>query len=371
MKFTYALMATFLLASVGLNAQQGLPENPDPEKCYVRCITPDVFETQEVRVQVAPAYTVLEVVPGEFEEVTEEVLVKEGYTRWEYTPATFRTEQVTYTYNGPQTSVSITPATFTDATEDVLIQPAVSRWEYQPYEGCESDDPNDCQVLCYRSYDAMYRTVPVQRLGSDASSSTTNIPAGDTRSYSKEVVDNPANMREVEVPPVYETITRMVETTPETVVEREVPAEYITITQEVLVTPGGLTTYEEIDCELVSYNVLPINYELGSARLTPESRAIIDGTLVTLMQERPNIRIQLNAHTDSRGSAASNQDLSERRAQSVVSYLVGKGINRSRLVSRGFGESQLKNRCADGVACSEAEHAVNRRTEFRVLSVDQ
>ena len=122
---------------------------------------------------------------------------------------------------------------------------------------------------------------------------------------------------------------------------------------------------------MTSFNVLPINYELGSARLTAASRQVIDDRLLALLNDRPNIRIEINAHTDSRGSAASNQDLSERRAQSVVNYLGGKGINRSRLVSRGYGESRLKNRCADGVSCTEAEHAVNRRTEFRVLNVDQ
>ncbi|MEM7573579.1 MAG: OmpA family protein [Bacteroidota bacterium] len=371
MKFTYTLLVAFLLASVGLQAQEGLPANPDPDKCYVRCIAPDVFETRDVRIMVKPAYTILEVTPGEFEPVTERVMVKEGYTRCEYTPATFSTERVAYDYTGSKTTVSVTPATFTDDTEDVLVQPAVNRWEYTPYEGCESDDPNDCQVLCYRSYDPVYRTVPVQRLGYDANSSSAERPATDTRYYTKEVVATPAQCREITVEPEFETITRMVETKAETVVSRQVPAEYITVPQQVLVTAGGLATYEEIDCELINYSVLPINYELGSARLTAESRSIIDGTLLNLMRESPNIRIQLNAHTDSRGSAASNQSLSERRAQSVVNYLVGKGINSSRLVSRGFGESQLKNRCADGVSCSEAEHAENRRTEFRVLNVDQ
>jgi outer membrane protein OmpA-like peptidoglycan-associated protein len=122
---------------------------------------------------------------------------------------------------------------------------------------------------------------------------------------------------------------------------------------------------------LTNFSVIPINYELGSARLTAESRTIIDNRLLTLMRERPNISVELNAHTDSRGSASSNQSLSERRAQSVVNYLTSKGINRSRLVSRGYGESRLKNRCADGVSCSDAEHAANRRTEFRVINARQ
>lgn len=370
MKITITLMVAMLVVAVGLQAQNGLPANPDPNKCYVRCVTPDVFETQTVRVQTRPAYKRLRVVPAEYETRTERVLVKEGYTRYEFVPATFRTENVTYQAETPTTKVATVAANFSSDTENVLIQPAVSRWEYTSYDGCESDNPNDCQVLCYRNYEAQYRTVPVQRLANDASY-TTSEEGGRSATYSKEVVATQAQVREITIEPEYAEIRKRVQTKPETVVEETVEAEYTTITQEVLVTKGGLASWEEIDCELTSFNVLPINYELGSANLTSESRSVIDNRLLALMRERPNIRIEINAHTDSRGSAASNQSLSERRAQSVVNYLVNKGINRSRLVSRGYGESRLKNRCADGVSCSETEHAVNRRTEFRVLNVDQ
>lgn len=367
MKFTTTLFAFLLVATVGLQAQNGLPANPDPNKCYVRCITPDVFETQTATVQTAPAYKRLRVVPAEYENRTERVLVKEGFTRYEFVPATFTKEQVAYEAETPTTKVATQGASFTNATEEVLVQPAVSRWEYTAYDGCESDNPNDCQVLCYRSYEAQYRTVPVKRLGADASY-TTSQSGGRQATYTKEVVAQAAQVREITIEPVYNEITKRVQVKPETVVEETVPATTTTITQEVLVTKGGLATWEEIDCELTSFSVIPINYELGSARLTAESRSIIDSRLLALMNDRPNIRIELNAHTDSRGSAASNQDLSERRAQSVVNYLVSKGISRSRLVSRGYGESRLKNRCADGVTCSDSEHAVNRRTEFRVLN---
>ncbi len=150
-----------------------------------------------------------------------------------------------------------------------------------------------------------------------------------------------------------------------------VPAQCTEVTREVLASKGGIGTYEEIDCELVSYNVLPINYANGSAALTAESRRIIDDRLLNLLRKRPNIRIQINSHTSSVGSAGNNQALSERRAQGISDYLVGRDINRSRLVTRGYGESQLINRCADGVNCSDAEHRVNRRSEFRVLNLEQ
>lgn len=368
MRLTLLFTLALVLSAVGVQAQQ-LPSNPDPNKCYVRCVTPDVYQTETVRIQTAPSYTRLTPVAATYKTVTERVLVKEGYKRYEFVPATFRTETVSYESQAPGESVNITAASFTDATERVLIKPEISQWETTAYEGCESDNPNDCQVLCYRTYEAEYRTVPVQRLGTDASSNK-SATGSQSATYTKEVVASAAEVRTIDVEPVYKEITKRIVDVPASVRSETVPATYTEITKEVLVSKGGLSSYEEIDCELTSYSVLPINYELGSARLTAESRQVIDDRLLSLLNDRPAIRIQINAHTDSRGTAGSNQTLSEARAKSVADYLVSKGINRQRLVTRGYGESQLKNRCADGVNCSEAEHAVNRRTEFRVLNID-
>ncbi len=370
MRLFLSLFAFLVLAATSVQAQGNLPANPDPNKCYVRCVTPDVYQTETVRIQTAPSYKRLSVIPATYKTVTERVMVKEGYKRYEFVPATFTTETISYESKSPGETMNVTSASFTDATERVLIKPEVGRWETTAYEGCESDDPNDCQVLCYRTYEAEYRTVPVQRLASDASTSSARI-SGETSTYTKQVVATPAEVRTIDVEPVYETITKRVVDVPASVSTETVPAAYTEVTKEVLVTKGGLTSYEEIDCELTSYNVLPINYASGSAALNSTARQVVDDRLLSLLRERPNIRIQINSHTSSVGSAASNQSLSERRAQGVADYLVSRGINRSRLVTRGYGESQLKNRCADGVNCSEAEHAVNRRTEFRVLSIDQ
>ena len=366
---TLTLMAGMMLSAFSAQAQQ-LPSNPDPNKCYVRCVTPDVYQTETVRIQTAPSYRRLSVVPATYKSVTERVLVKEGYKRYTFVPATFRTETMSYESQSPSESMSIQSATFTDASERVLVKPEISQWETTAYEGCESDNPNDCQVLCYRTYPAEYRTVPVQRLGADASSSTNRVP-GQTSTYTKEVIATPAEVRTIDVEPVYETITKRVIDVPASTRSETVPAAYTEITKEVMTSKGGLSSYEEIDCELTSYSVLPINYASGSAALNGSARSVVDQRLLALLRDRPNIRIQINSHTSSVGSAGGNQALSERRAKGVADYLVSRGINRGRLVTRGYGESQLKNRCADGVNCSEAEHAVNRRTEFRVLNIDQ
>lgn len=369
MRFSITLTVALIFSAFTAQAQQ-LPSNPDPNKCYVRCVTPDVYETETVRIQTVPSYKRLTVVPATYKNQTERVMVKEGYKRYEFVPATFRTETVSYQSKASGENMSVREASFTDATERVLIKPELSQWETTAYEGCESDNPNDCQVLCYRTYEAEYRTVPVQRLATDASSDREAIPS-ESATYTKEVIATPAEVRTIDVDPVYENITKRVIDVPSSVTTETVPAQYTEVTKEVLVSKGGLSSYEEIDCELTSYNVLPINYASGSAALTAESRRIVDDRLLNLLRERPNIRIQINSHTSSVGSAGFNQALSERRAKGVADYLVSRGINRGRLVTRGYGESQLLNRCADGVNCSEAEHRVNRRTEFRVLNIDQ
>jgi outer membrane protein OmpA-like peptidoglycan-associated protein len=64
-------------------------------------------------------------------------------------------------------------------------------------------------------------------------------------------------------------------------------------------------------------------------------------------------------------------DLSQRRAQAAVDYIITKGIDRERLVAKGYGESLLINGCTNDVECSEEEHQKNRRTEFKVINVDQ
>ncbi len=110
-----------------------------------------------------------------------------------------------------------------------------------------------------------------------------------------------------------------------------------------------------------------IYYNFNDATLRPDARKDLD-MLVSLMKQQPTITIELASHTDCRGSANYNQELSQRRANGVVDYLVMKGINRERLRPVGYGESEPRNRCRDGVSCTEQEHARNRRTEVRILT---
>ncbi len=91
--------------------------------------------------------------------------------------------------------------------------------------------------------------------------------------------------------------------------------------------------------------------------------------LVSLMNKYPAMKIEFGSHTDSRGDDKYNMTLSDKRAKSAVAYIVSKGIETKRIKAKGYGESQLLNRCANNVECFEEEHEFNRRTEIKILSV--
>ncbi len=537
---------------------QDLPTNPEPGKCYVRCVTPDVYENQEVQVMVSPAYKKLKVVPAKyrsdketviskvagqelavvpaeygtesFEVVTKEasqrlvkvpsqtsrdtetvvvseasyrlkivpavyetrtfevvtrpayqkvvivpavyetrdvvITTKEASQRLEVIPAEWGTETVTYKKREYGSTVSVVPASFTSDFETVEVKPAAAQWQMSeiPPADCNSSNPDDCRYWCYKAIPAQNVTIPVKRLAADASSSATpdcdpnnngGKPCGEgtftrtimvtppstriipipakTKTIKKTVMVTPPTTRIVDVPEVRKTMKRKVMVTPPTterieipqitetvkktiitnestrvedipsvsktykktvmttapstrtidiaqkqttlkttklvedanVVTTEVPAVYKTVTKEVLTKKGGLTTWTEVDCKLLTYNNLNINWNLGSATLTAAAKREIDQKLLPVLQT--GVSVEIASHTDSRGTKESNEALSQRRAQAVTNYLISKGINASKIVSNGYGERRLLNRCKDGVSCTEREHLANRRTQFRVL----
>jgi OOP family OmpA-OmpF porin len=110
-----------------------------------------------------------------------------------------------------------------------------------------------------------------------------------------------------------------------------------------------------------------VYYDFNKATLQKTSFASLD-KLVILLNENPALQIELNSHTDSKGDDAYNQKLSDARAKTVVKYLIGKGIDKTRLMSKGFGETipVADNNNADGTDNPEGRQQ-NRRTEFKVL----
>lgn len=113
-----------------------------------------------------------------------------------------------------------------------------------------------------------------------------------------------------------------------------------------------------------------VYYGFNSYYLKLNSRNSLD-KLVTLLKDNPDLRVEIQSHTDCRGPANYNNLLSQKRADGVADYLEKSGIKADRLEAIGKGETELANRCKDGVNCDEDEHAVNRRTEFVILGRDK
>jgi peptidoglycan-associated lipoprotein len=121
----------------------------------------------------------------------------------------------------------------------------------------------------------------------------------------------------------------------------------------------------EINQPIELENIL---YDYNKADIRSESEEDLN-YLADLLVKYPDMVIELSSHTDARGKDAYNKDLSQRRANAVVKWLNEKrGITPERLKPVGYGETMLKNQCGNNVQCTEEEHQVNRRTEFKIIS---
>lgn len=109
-----------------------------------------------------------------------------------------------------------------------------------------------------------------------------------------------------------------------------------------------------------------ILYDYDKYNLRPISKVELD-KLVGYMKKHPGMKVELSSHTDCRGTAEYNEQLSQNRSNSCVNYIISKGIASELIIAKGYGEYRLKNRCADGVECNEEEHQQNRRTELHIL----
>lgn len=116
----------------------------------------------------------------------------------------------------------------------------------------------------------------------------------------------------------------------------------------------------DLGCRL---NLQPIYFDFDKSFIRPDAEIELAKILAAL-REYPEIVIHIESHTDSRGSDSYNESLSERRAQSTLKWLIGKGIDKNRLTAKGYGESQLVNECSNGVPCTSEEHQLNRRSMF-------
>ena len=115
--------------------------------------------------------------------------------------------------------------------------------------------------------------------------------------------------------------------------------------------------------EGISIRLDNILYEYNKFDLSPTGQAELD-TLISFFKENPEVHLIISSHTDARGPVAYNMELSEKRSESCLKYILDKGIPSSRISVQNYGEKKLLNKCKDRVECSEELHKINRRTEF-------
>lgn len=370
LKKTLLCLLTAMSFIVVGKAQDGLPSNPVGNKCYVKCVTPDVYVDSTVRVMVKPAWKELKVVPAVYKTVVDSIRIKDASVRYEYVPAVYRNVYDTLVTEEGYNNLKIVAAAFTESSEVVETEPKVGRWEMgERAPDCESDNPMDCRVVCWKEYPARYENVPTEKKSKDETTSSSPIRRK-IKVVKRQVINQPATTRKINIPAEYTTVSRKVLVSDEKSTEKTIAADYTDVKIRVLREKGGLSVWREMDCDMVDAEgtLLPIFYNTGSAALTPASTRIVDEKLLTMLNKEPLISVEIQSHTDSRGSSSSNQSLSQRRAQSVVDYLVSKGISRSRMIAKGYGETRPTNGCRDGIPCNDRQHQANRRTSFRVLS---
>jgi len=108
-----------------------------------------------------------------------------------------------------------------------------------------------------------------------------------------------------------------------------------------------------------------IYYEFGDFKFDQAGQKVLDKVIAVLLSNAKLV-IELSSHTDSRSSDQFNLTLSKKRAQFAVDYMIAKGIDKKRLKAIGYGETKLLNKCANNIECTDDEHKINRRSEFKI-----
>ena len=108
-----------------------------------------------------------------------------------------------------------------------------------------------------------------------------------------------------------------------------------------------------------------IYFEFNQSILLPAAKQTLDKAILA-MKNNTAMNIDISAHSDSKGGDDYNLKLSEKRAQAALEYIASKGIAKSLIEAKGYGETKLLNKCGNKIECPEEDHAKNRRLEFNV-----
>jgi outer membrane protein OmpA-like peptidoglycan-associated protein len=151
--------------------------------------------------------------------------------------------------------------------------------------------------------------------------------------------------------------------------------------KELSVTTTNVTHSDTLHADAMYINIIPLEpvvikniyYEYNKWNLTDSSKTILDNTILKIMMDNPRIVVEISSHTDSVSGEEYNMKLSQKRAESAVNYLIDKGIDKERLVAKGYGKSKpiAPNTNPDGTDNPDGRQK-NRRTEFKIIgSLDQ
>jgi len=207
------------------DANENLPPNAEPGKCYARCFIADQYEFKE-----------------------EMVIDKPVSYRTQTIPAKYRTVFDTVTTRAASIRYVEVPAVYENITEEIMVSPASEKWVKSTADaGCLSANPADCQVMCLQQVPAVYKKV------------------------TRRVMKSPSYKNEVPVPSEYKIVSRQVVDVPAQQVQIEIPATYKKMVRKELVKKGGYSEWREILCSqnLTVQRILSIQQALKAAGYNP------------------------------------------------------------------------------------------------------
>jgi outer membrane protein OmpA-like peptidoglycan-associated protein/tetratricopeptide (TPR) repeat protein len=156
--------------------------------------------------------------------------------------------------------------------------------------------------------------------------------------------------------------------------------EYTTKEEKITIAETNGKTYfpmtlEKAKCKVAigddlgkCFGIKMIYFDLDKSNIRQEAAIDLE-KILDVLNQNPTMKLDIRSHTDSRQTFKYNEALSERRVKSTVGWLIKNGVDSNRLTGRGYGETQLVNKCSDGVKCNEEEHQLNRRSEFIITSL--
>lgn len=187
---------------------ESLPENPDPNKCFAKCVIPDEYAEETLTVIVKPEHETLEVIPAVYKTEYKEVIIRPASMRFVYVPAVYETVVDTIWIKDEFQKLTVHPAEFELDFENIEIKPTTGNWvagEKDP--DCPSIDKSDCRIFNYVENPAVVREIPIQKLKTKETTSA-EVIEGNYVLATKQVEVTPAHTVQEQIPERTQTIER-------------------------------------------------------------------------------------------------------------------------------------------------------------------